>query len=143
FSIGTAVEFARFPGEPNLDIEIPPIDLSMTTLHGFIELSRNLSVNTGWTAIPVPMAALNPVGEPTNAKTERNNREPANTKIERNNREAAINPLDRMETNVDRIEFKTPALAPVAFLRFCARYSEDCKVRSTSSDHAFMSLTKE
>ena len=131
FSTAAPVEFVRFPGESNLDIEIPSIDLSMTTLRGFIALSNDLGVNSQWSAIASPIVAADPIGLPANANTERKARE------------AAINPLDRIETSVDRIEFKTPVLAPVAFLRFCARYSDDCKFRSTTSDHSFVSLTKD
>jgi predicted transglutaminase-like cysteine proteinase len=38
--------------------------------------------------------------------------------------------------------FNTPVLAPVAFVRFCARYPEDCKRRSTEVDQAPVPLTK-
>jgi predicted transglutaminase-like cysteine proteinase len=39
-----------------------------------------------------------------------------------------------LDANVDRVSFDTPTLPPMAFMRFCARYADDCKVQDTSSD---------
>lgn len=35
----------------------------------------------------------------------------------------------QIETNIDRIGFNTPSLAPMAFVRFCVQYPQDCAVR--------------
>ena len=35
----------------------------------------------------------------------------------------------RLETDVDRISFDTPSLAPMAFVRFCTKYPRDCEIR--------------
>ena len=43
---------------------------------------------------------------------------------------------------VTPVAFNTPVLAPVAFIRFCARYPEDCRRRSTDFDQTPVSLTK-
>jgi predicted transglutaminase-like cysteine proteinase len=40
------------------------------------------------------------------------------------------------------IVFNKPVLAPVAFVRFCVRYQEDCKVSPRGSDRAPIPLTK-
>jgi predicted transglutaminase-like cysteine proteinase len=34
-----------------------------------------------------------------------------------------------IDTNVDRIRFDTPSLAPLAFMRFCVHYPQDCNDR--------------
>src|ERR1019366_1391865 len=34
----------------------------------------------------------------------------------------------RLEANAERIGFDNPSLAPMAFVRFCRRYPQDCKV---------------
>ncbi len=38
-------------------------------------------------------------------------------------------PSRHPEVSVDRIAFETPALAPMAFMRFCLKYPKDCEVR--------------
>jgi predicted transglutaminase-like cysteine proteinase len=38
-------------------------------------------------------------------------------------------PRRRPETNVDRIVFDMPVLAPMAFMRFCVKYPKDCETR--------------
>ena len=51
-------------------------------------------------------------------------------------------PARLLQTNVDRINFDTPTLAPMAFVRFCTRYSEDCKVRRMAFRPKPVALTK-
>ena len=34
----------------------------------------------------------------------------------------------RLETDVDRISFDNPSLAPMAFVRFCTKYPRDCEI---------------
>src|SRR5664280_1029560 len=48
----------------------------------------------------------------------------------------------RLEANVDRIGFNTPALAPMAFVRFCMQYPQDCKVRRMAFRPRPVALTK-
>ena len=38
-------------------------------------------------------------------------------------------PQSQLQANVERINFDTPSLAPMAFVRFCMRYPQDCKIR--------------
>jgi predicted transglutaminase-like cysteine proteinase len=47
----------------------------------------------------------------------------------------------RFEANVDRISFDTPTLAPMAFVRFCMRYSDDCKVHGMEFQSSPVELT--
>jgi predicted transglutaminase-like cysteine proteinase len=48
----------------------------------------------------------------------------------RSSRTIASDGLPRsLETNVDRIRFVTPSLAPMAFARFCVKYPRDCEIR--------------
>lgn len=48
----------------------------------------------------------------------------------------------RLEANVDRISFDIPSLAPIAFVRFCMRYPQDCKIRGMAHRPKLVSLTK-
>ena len=48
----------------------------------------------------------------------------------------------RLEANVDRISFDIPSLAPMAFVRFCMQYPQDCKVRGSVFRPELVSLTK-
>jgi len=48
----------------------------------------------------------------------------------------------RLEENVDRINFDIPSLAPMAFVRFCTQYPQDCKVRGSVFRPELVSLTK-
>jgi predicted transglutaminase-like cysteine proteinase len=43
---------------------------------------------------------------------------------------------------LDRIRFDIPSLAPMAFLRFCVRYPQDCTIREASDGPELMSLTE-
>lgn len=49
----------------------------------------------------------------------------------------------RRDAGVGRIRFEASVLAPIAFMRFCLRYAEDCKVRPTASPHGPVKLTDE
>ena len=49
----------------------------------------------------------------------------------------------QLDTNIDRINFDTPVLAPMSFFRFCMRYPDDCKVRGVQSGEEPVALTKE
>ena len=56
---------------------------------------------------------------------------------------AALFSLPRqLEANVDRISFDAPVLAPMAFVRFCIRYPQDCKVNRIAFRPAPVTLTK-
>ena len=48
----------------------------------------------------------------------------------------------RFEANVERVSFDTPTLAPMAFMRFCARYPQDCKVSQIMFRPTPVALTK-
>jgi predicted transglutaminase-like cysteine proteinase len=48
-----------------------------------------------------------------------------------------------LNTQVDRIQFFSPALAPMAHVQFCLRYSDECKVRSVFFRRGGIRLTNE
>jgi predicted transglutaminase-like cysteine proteinase len=121
-AVAAPIQFIAFPSPLKPDVEIPSI-LSVTTLQGFIALSKELRTGTGWSDVG-PALTVPSVGQP--AKTVANGQDAS---------------LD-LENDVDRIAFGAPVLAPAAFLRFCTRYPEDCKVRPTEFDHAVVSLTR-
>ena len=57
---------------------------------------------------------------------------------------AAFHSLERApEANVDQISFDTPTLAPMAFVRFCMQYSDDCKISGMTFPPSSVELTKE
>jgi len=49
----------------------------------------------------------------------------------------------QLGANVDRINIDSPVLAPIAFVRFCMRYPEDCKIRGAQPGEEPMMLTNE
>jgi predicted transglutaminase-like cysteine proteinase len=50
---------------------------------------------------------------------------------------------EAIDPKVERISFGTPTLAPMAFMRFCLRYSHDCAVSRRDSSLGAVDLTKE
>jgi predicted transglutaminase-like cysteine proteinase len=123
------MEFVTFPrGMINFDAEWQSIDLSMTTLQGFVALSKSLSKQTGWTSVALPVIASRPVAPPAT--------------VHGNGHETVRTLPNQIEANVDRIAFNKPVLAPVAFVRFCMRYQDDCKVGPMGLDRAPVPLTK-
>jgi predicted transglutaminase-like cysteine proteinase len=53
----------------------------------------------------------------------------ANSHLQRSPRIAAFYGFPRrLETDVDRISFGSPSLAPMAFVRFCTKYPRDCEI---------------
>ncbi len=123
----TPIRFVDFPTALKPNVETPSIDLSVTTLQGFIALSKKLHADTRWSDVGLAPAVPSHVSQPP--------------KMFGNTQDASDVPLD-LENDVDRIAFRAPVLAPAAFLRFCTRYPEDCKVRSMEFDHAVVPLSK-
>jgi predicted transglutaminase-like cysteine proteinase len=121
------IQFIGFPSTLKVEVEIPSIDLCVTTLQGFIALSKELRADTRWPDVG------SRVTEPT--ELSRPAKVPANA-------QGVLDTSPGIENDVDRIAFRAPVLAPAAFLRFCARYPGDCKVRPTEFDHALVPLTK-
>jgi predicted transglutaminase-like cysteine proteinase len=119
------MEIVTFPrGTINLDQGWQSIDLSMITLQGFLALSKNLSKQTRWMNIALPVIAARPAT------------------VRSNGRETLRTLPNQTEANVDRIAFNKPVLAPVAFVRFCMRYQDDCKASPIGLDRASVPLTK-
>lgn len=48
----------------------------------------------------------------------------------------------RFESRMSRISFKVPSLAPMAFIRFCNKYPQDCEARSTPSPPVALTATR-
>lgn len=120
------VEFVTFP---RAMISSKPdrqsIDLSMFTPQGFVELSKNLKKEIVWPSVSAPVAA-----KPAPAAKARVNL-------------SALHILPQQTDASQRIAFTKPVLAPVAFVRFCARYPDDCKTSAIDLAHAPVELTKE
>ena len=122
------VEFLAFPhGMTNLKTGWQSIDLSRITLQGFLTLSKDLHEEAAWPSVSGPVVISRRPARP--ATIERRGHETART-----------SPFQ--VGDVDRLVFNKPVLAPVAFVRFCARYQEDCKVSPAGSENAPVSLTK-
>jgi predicted transglutaminase-like cysteine proteinase len=48
----------------------------------------------------------------------------------------------RFESNISRISFKVPSLAPMAFIRFCNKYPQDCEIRFAPSPPVALTSTR-
>src|SRR5262249_53659537 len=125
--VAAPIQFVTFPGYLKADLVVPFADLSVMTWRASIALSKNLHTPAHWPdasqASPAPNASVQ------------------SGRLPGSNGDVLDAP-DVLENNVDRIAFNSPVLAPTAFLRFCARYPEDCKVRPTDFEHAVVPLTK-
>ncbi len=55
---------------------------------------------------------------------------------------APIQDMAGLSPNVDRISFDTPALAPLAFMRFCLHYADDCKFTEVADRSEPVELTE-
>ena len=122
------VEFLTFPRRlANLNTAWQSLDLTMTMPQDFYALSKNLDKETGWPSTVPPIIASRPPAQ--RATTSSQGHETFRTSPNQN-------------ANVDRIAFNKPVLAPVAFVRFCARYEADCQASPMGSDRAPIPLTK-
>jgi len=52
-------------------------------------------------------------------------------------------PQHQRDVSVDRISFDTPSLAPMAFVRFCMRYPQECDIQQTETGLEPIVLTHE
>lgn len=128
------LKFLAFSRELNLAAERASIDMPAITLKAFIPLSRDPIGQRQWTSVSLPAAVSDPVRNTTNLHR-------VNTSTVYHSR-AAVHLADGLEPNVDRISFETPVLAPMAFMRFCIRYPQDCKVHRMAFRPAPVTLTK-
>ncbi len=55
---------------------------------------------------------------------------------------AFYGPPRQRDTSVDRLSFDTPSLAPMAFVRFCMRYPQDCEIQPNEFWFEPVALTK-
>jgi predicted transglutaminase-like cysteine proteinase len=125
-----ATEFSEFANIPE-DLLVSgsggvSIDLSMFTPQGFLALSKNLNKQTEWPSINLPVVLP----------------KPAEGSASLQNREQSVHGSAYQSDSVERIAFSKPALAPVAFVRFCMRYPDDCKPSSADLSRAPIQLTK-
>jgi predicted transglutaminase-like cysteine proteinase len=104
----------------------PSIDLSMFTPQGFLALSENLNRKIEWPVDNLPI--ISPKSAEGSASLQ--------------NREPIFRSPAFQSDSVERITFNKPTLAPVAFIRFCSRYPDDCKTNSTDLSRAPVQLTK-
>ena len=102
--------------------------MSMIVPQVFFALSKNLDKETGWPSATLPVIESRPPAQ--------------QAPINSHGHETSRTSPNQIEANVDRIVFNKPVLAPVAFVRFCMRYHEDCKVSPMGSDRAPIPLTK-
>jgi hypothetical protein len=92
-----------------------------------------------------PLAALEPVPEPESASKfdPRSRYEFATVPHERTSTPGIDLPyVDISRASPKPAAFSTPVLAPIAFVRFCTRYPDDCKVSQMEFDRMPVSLTK-
>jgi predicted transglutaminase-like cysteine proteinase len=132
------VEFLAFSWK--LNAERASVDLSAATPIDILALARGLTTETQRPSFGMPGAlpvALPPLPFRGHASAHQiNSNTPSPVP-------AALFSLPRqLEANVDRISFNAPVLAPMAFVRFCIRYSQDCKVHRMEFRPAPVTLTK-
>ena len=112
------IEFLDFVPDLDLSTERSPFDKSALASIGVVAHARVQDSDKGRPGLDVSPAALvtgsaNPVLHQT-----------------------------RFELNVERVSFDTPTLAPMAFMRFCARYPRDCKASRIMFRPTPVALTK-
>jgi predicted transglutaminase-like cysteine proteinase len=117
-------------------------DASVVAPVAFLTLSRTFDAQMQRVNF-VPSAALADLPRQIPAESERANLEapaapvtlsaptpnPNQMKVETPppTRAAYFSQPRQLDANVDRLSFHTPSLPPMAFIRFCIRYSDDCK----------------
>jgi predicted transglutaminase-like cysteine proteinase len=116
------------------------VDLSAVAPIDILALARGFPTETQWpnfgipTALPVALPPLPGRGHASAHQTNSNPPSPV---------PAALFSLPRqLEANVDRVSFGGPVLAPMAFVRFCIRYPQDCKVHRMAFRPVPVTLTK-
>ena len=135
FDMPTAasVKFLAFPRE--LDAVQASIDLSVAaSLKAFV-LTRS-TTEPQWPSMIAPWVLPR-----ESAKSPKGARQ-INPKASLSVPAARLSFPRQFEANVDRISFDTPVLAPMAFVRFCMRYPEDCKVHKMQFRGTPVTLTK-
>ena len=132
------VEFLAFSWK--LNAERASVDLSAAAPIDILALARGLTTETQRPsfgmpgALPVTLPPLPVRGHASAHQINSNTPSPV---------PATLFSLPRqLEANVDRISFDAPVLAPMAFVRFCIRYPQDCKVNRIAIRPAPVTLTK-
>ncbi len=129
----TSVKFLAFPRE--LDAVQASIDLSVAaSLKAFV-LTRS-TTEPRWPSMVAPWVL------PRESAKSRKGARQTNPKAFLSVPAARLSLPRQFEANVDRISFDTPVLAPMAFVRFCMRYPEDCKVHKMQFRGTPVTLTK-
>ena len=129
-----AINFIAFPREP-VAVQAS-VDLSVAASLKTFTLTRG-TTEPQWPSVIAPR-----VVPPESAKSTISAHK-TDSKASPRVSTAPIGLPSQFETNVDRISFDAPVLAPMAFVRFCMRYPADCKVNGTQFHEVPLSLTKE
>jgi predicted transglutaminase-like cysteine proteinase len=137
---GAPVEFLAFSRELNAQMGRVSFDVPAAAPVALIASSRELNVAVEPVSFEIPSATPVTFSAPTVQRQvtahQRVSDRPSPVP-------AAFYGLPRrLEANVDRIGFDTPALAPMAFVRFCMQYPQDCKVRRMAFRPRPVALTK-
>lgn len=137
---GAPVEFLALSRELNAQMGRISFDMPATAPVALIAPSRELNVAVEPVSFDIPGATPVTFSAPT-IRRQVNTHQSAPDR--RSPMPAAFYGLPRrLEANVDRIGFDTPALAPMAFVRFCMQYPKDCKVRRMAFRPRPVALTK-
>ena len=123
------VEFTSFPRKLNAPVEANSPDLFGVTPPEFFALSTKPGKVAGWPSADSSYIAM---------------ASPVSNAVVRKDKQAAVHvPPAQLDANVDRIAFNASVLAPMAFMRFCLRYPDDCKIRQSNISEDVVSLTKD
>ena len=128
------LKFLAFTLTLNSEAERASIGMSAIALKAFIPVSPDPNGRGLWMSVGLPKTVSDPIWNSANLQT-------INTSTGFRSRPAICLP-GGLEPNVDRLNFETPILAPMAFMRFCIRYPQDCKVHRMAFRPAPVTLTK-
>jgi predicted transglutaminase-like cysteine proteinase len=137
------IEFLAFSRE--LDLAIPrvsfdmPIDSSeglLALAHEFPKFNAKMERAKFEVAAKVPVALTSP---PVHRQASANRIDLKTTSPVHT---ALYDLSSKLDDSVDRVNFATPTLAPMAFVRFCMRYTQDCAVHEIANYPGPLELTK-
>ncbi len=133
FDMPTAapIEFLAFSQE--LIAQLPSANMPGAGPHDILALARGFAEETAQPKFNTP-AVLSMVSPPAPVQRHANMRSPV--------RATSFGLPRWLGANVDRISFNAPVLAPMAFVRFCNRYPQDCKIGKMAFRPTPVTLTK-
>ncbi len=127
---------------PELNVGVERVNFDTRTVASATFLSPPLEFKATRQPASVEMPAVAPVKYSTSSVPRRPNAHQIDANTPSPTRAAFYNLPRRLDANVDRINFDTPTLAPMSFVRFCMQYPQDCKAPRMAFRPRPVALTK-